>query len=356
MRFLRAAVNPYDEGQGSYRIRELIDKPLEAAALSGTSKVIASRSPEFSQEEMTTLLSFLTSGGGVLLFLDGDHDRANLARLAEQVPNELPLTLNTRLTSENLPGGALKVARGDFSSPFLRLFEGERRRNLAFLEFYHLYHATPTGRGRILLSYADGTPAMAQAQIGLGTLLLCNFSVSELSSNLARQKLFPGWIHDILANLSPADAAELDYLAGDEITTDAWASEVLGRAIIGPEGQEISTRSNLRGERVFLSFEADEPGIYRLPGQGRRLLEAFAVNPSSRESDLRTLETTVLPSRVAGSGQGALVGQGESYRELHRGYPAFQWFILAAVLLLFIESLLHGFLTPPSKPAPTLKA
>lgn len=356
VRFLRAAVNPFGKDQGSYRIRELVGEPLQASTLSGTSKLLASRMPKLTTEESGILTTFLSSGGGMILFLDGEHDRENLRKIENEMSGSLPITLTTRLSSANLPGGAMKVARGDFRSPFLRLFEGERRRNLGFLEFYDLYHASPTGEGRILLSYADGTPAMAEAQVGLGTLLLCNFSISELSSNLARQQLFPGWIHDILANLAPAGATELDYLAGDQVNTDAWANEVLGRAIIGPDGKEVKTKTDMRGQRAFLNFQAEQPGVYQLPGRGQRILRSFAVNPSNRESDLRALDIDILPTRAPGSKGGSLMKVGQSYQELHKGRPAFHWFIFAALFFLMLESLLHGLLTPSTSPQKAIKA
>ncbi|MBK1833072.1 vWA domain-containing protein [Roseibacillus ishigakijimensis] len=355
-RFLRAAVNPYGErGEegGSYRVRELVDQPVTAPALSGTSKVLASRTAAWSEEEAALLATYLTSGGGMILFLDGDKDRENLAQLALASGTELPLELTTRLSSANLPGGAMKVARGDFRSPFLRLFEGERRRNLAFLEFYDFYHAIPTGEGRILLHYADGTPAMAEAQVGLGTLLLCNFSVSELSSNLARQQLFPGWIHDLLAKLGQGETLANDYQLGDSVSFDTWASEVLGREMRSPSGEKMATKIDLRGERAFLTFTPEEPGIHSLPGRGGRLLRAFAVNPSESESDLRTLDVAVLPERAPKDSQGAQVKGGQSFRELSQGRPIFHWFVLTALLLLGVESLLHALLAPQSRPTRT---
>ena len=346
MRFLHAAVNPYGSNKGSYRVRELIDERVDASTLSGASKMLASRTPKLNEAEAAAITSFLTSGGGMILFLDGKHDAQNLKLLSEESSTTMPLTLGPRLSAANLPGGAMQVAQGDFRSPFLRLFEGERRRNLAFLEFYDIYHSSFTGKGRILLSYADGTPALAEAQVGLGTLLLCNFSVSELSSNLARQKLFPGWVHDLLANLTPTQGLDFNYLVGDQITTDTWAKDVLGRSVRGPSGKDVTTKNDLRGERSFLTFDAKQPGIYQLPGEGDRTLKAFAVNPSNRESDLRTLDTSILPSRAPGRGSAAIVRNGQSYAELHSGRPAFQWFILAALLFLLIESILHATLSP----------
>lgn len=350
-RFLRAAVNPFPDGQGGYRVRELDGPALNSSVLSGSSKLLASRTPELSIEQAAALAGFLRAGGGMLLFLDGDHDRSNLAKLSEHLDYPLPLELTKRLQAEHLPGGAMRIAQGDFRSPFLRLFRGERRRNLGFLEFYELYHATPTGEGRILLRYADGTPALAEAQVGLGTLLLCNFSVSEFSSNLARQRLFPGWIHDLLANLSPTGSADIAYLAGDTIYTDAWASEALGRAILGPEDQEITSQSEMRGERLQLNFIAPSPGLYRLPGKGGRLLRAFAVNSPSRESDLRTLDPDILLARAPDSQNATRIGANESYQDLRKGHPAYHWFVLAALAFLGIEALLHGFLNPKAKPA-----
>jgi hypothetical protein len=60
----------------------------------------------------------------------------------------MPIRLTEKIGSQHLPGGAMRVASGDFQSRFLRLFEGVRRQNLALLEFYDLYHAAATGTGK----------------------------------------------------------------------------------------------------------------------------------------------------------------------------------------------------------------
>jgi hypothetical protein len=205
----------------------------------------------------------------------------------------------------------------------------------------------------VLLHYADGTPALTETQAGLGTLLLGNFSVSELSSNLARQRLFPGWIHDLLVNLGTTNAEGLTYLVGDTIYTEAWASEAMGRAVIGPGNIEYPAQSQVRGERILVNFEATEPGVYRLPGKGGRTLEAFAVNPPNRESDLRTMDADILPARAGGQGVASLLKSRGSYEELRQGHPTFHWFVLAALVFLALETLLHGYLNRSLKPKPT---
>ena len=349
-KFLKTAVNPFEEdGEGSYRVREITREQFTVSSLSGASKLISSKTPSLSLEQADFLASFLKSGGGALLFLDGDDDVSNLARLADSLDDDLPLQLTSRLNSENLAGGAMMISEGDFRSPFLRMFAGEGRRNLGLLEFYDLYHASATGEGNILLRYADGTPALTETQAGLGTLLIANFSVSELSSNIARQSLFPGWVHDILGQLSPGQAGESEYLVGDRIFADAWVSESMGRRLIGPGKSELEADAEVRGERVFFSFPAMSPGPYILPDHEGQALQTFAVNATNQESDLRALDPSVLPSRAPDASRAALFGGGVSLGEWTDGLPAFQWFVVAALAFLAIESLLHLTLTKQVK-------
>src|SRR6478735_128165 len=166
----------------------------------------------------------------MILFLDGKADAANLEKLGNLTGEALPIRLTEKLGSDHLPGGAMRVASGDFHSRCLRLFEGVRRQNLAQLEFYDLYHA---------------------AAIGLGTLLICNFSVAEVSSNLSRQRLFPAWIHEMLLRMNPhGSAAQESFLIGDSVAGETWAAEAGGRALRGPGGAAVKGRSEVTGERM----------------------------------------------------------------------------------------------------------
>ncbi len=343
--FLTTAVDPYGGDLGVYRPKHLEPETLNPAALAASTRLLASRLPLLSDAQAGTLATFLKGGGGVILFLDGQADPANLEKLADLTGEPMPIRLTERLGAENLPGGAMRVASGDFRSRFLRLFEGVRRQNLAHLEFYDLYHAAPTGSGKILLTYADGTPALTESAIGLGTLLVCNFSVAEASSNLARQRLFPAWIHEMLLRMSQSGSAAMEpFLAGDSISGETWTAEAAGRELLGPAGAPVRTRGEAQGERMRVAFSADVPGFYHLPGGDDRDLLAFAVNPDPDQSDLRTMDPAVLPDRASGHPQAEFVGATTDYHLLLRGRPIFHWFLIAALGFLFIEGML--FKTP----------
>ncbi len=340
--FLTTAVNPFGDDKGVYRPKHLEPATLNPAALAASSRLIASRLPLLADTQAGTLATFLRGGGGMILFLDGTNDAANLEKLGNLTGETLPIHLTEKLDSEHLPGGAMHVASGNFHSRFLRLFDGVRRQNLALLEFYNLYHAAASGSGRILLTYADGTPALTESSIGLGTLLICNFSVAEASSNLARQRLFPAWIHEILLRMNSNGSAALDsYLVGDSAAGEAWAAEAVGRDLLGPGNEVARSRADVTGERVRISFTAEDTGFYHLSGGDGRDLLAFAVNTDPDQSDLRTMDPAVLPDRAGTShSEASYVGTTSDYGTLLRGRPVFHWFLLAALALLFAEGAL----------------
>ncbi|MEM1085069.1 MAG: VWA domain-containing protein [Verrucomicrobiota bacterium] len=339
--FIATAVNPYGPGEGAYRPRLLDPAALDPAALGGATRIVTSRLPLIGNEAAGTLAGFIRSGGGVVWFLDSPDSAENLSRLSQSLGIESPLRLTEAYTSEQMPDGRLQLARGDFSSRFLKLFEGERRQNLGRLEFYSVYRAAHQSEGRSLLSFADGTPAMIEVQAGLGTVLLCNFSIAEDASNLARQRLFPAWIHEFLRRLDTSSSEASDrFLPGDPLHAEGWTSEVAGRELIGPDGKPINYQTSLRGERVSVSFTPELTGFHRLKGSIGTDVLAFAVNPDTQESDLRSLDPKVLPQRASGQGVDKATAMNPlgDFAEILNGRPAFHWFVLLALLFLVFES------------------
>jgi hypothetical protein len=230
---------------------------------------------------------------------------------------------------------AQQIIQGDFKSKYLRLFRGTLRQNLALLEFYEVTPAVSTGAGSILLTYADDTPAMAAMSHGLGTMLLLNFSVSEFSSNLARQRIFPAWMQELIKTIDSDEAAPTSWSVGDVVSTEVWRSELKDNSFRGPDGKEVAIKRELTGERSAISFVPQQPGFYTLTAG--RLLYALPVNTNPDESDLRAVDKDVLPQEGKGSRQAYFLGGQEDYESVAAGRPMFHWFVLAGVVVLMAE-------------------
>ncbi len=341
-RLIASALDPWEDHSGPFAPRIVSTREVTAAQLAAASRLVLTGVNAFEAAMASQIAAFVEHGGGVVWFLDGAFDAGNLLAVEGAAgQNTMPFHLAGRLSTENLPGGVQKIARGDFQSRFLRLFRGTNRQALGLLDFYAIQRAVATGQGTVLLSYSDGTPALATAEIGLGTALLCNFSVDETTGNLARQRLFPAWMHDLVRHLSPEDPAEQTPEVGSTLTADVWQKDAAAQPVTGPDGQPVSVQSAVDGPRATLSLAAARPGIYSLRA-AEGLAWAQAVNVSAEEADLRSIDTAELSSRaaLATAGEGHFVKGADDYAELATGRPLFHWFVLALAALLALEMLL----------------
>ena len=335
--FLQTALNPYDDLAGSLLPEQVAAAGVTSAKLAAVKKIFFTRTGRLTDAACKLVADFIFHGGGVVWFLDGENDVTNLGAVEKAMAgNALPLKLGARRVAKNVGTGAQQIIKGDFKSRYLRLFRGPMRQNLALLEFYDIYDAGSTGAGNVLLTFADDTPAMASLNHGLGTLLLMNFSVSEFSSNLARQRIFPAWMQDLVKTITSDEPLPVSTVIGEPVTDEVWKRDLAGSPVRRPTGEPLEVKTEALGERVGISFAPEEIGFYTI--RGSRLLHAYAVNPPPDESDLRPIDRTLLPEQLGERGQRGFFVEGRAdFENLILGKPVFHWFILAGVALLLVE-------------------
>lgn len=335
--FLKTALNPYADEAGALLPRSIPSGELSPNRMAGVDKIFMTQVSRLSGDAAAALAQFLFRGGGLVYFLDGAQDAGSLSALEHALgPNTVPLRLSQKRTATNVVAGAQQIVRGDFRSRYLQLFRGAARQDLSLLEFYDYYQGSATGAGTILLWYADESPALAVLHHGLGTALLLNFSAAEFSSNLARQRLFPAWIQDLVKALSTHEPLPAAHLVGEPLQAEFWRSELRDDDLRSPAGTTVKVRRELAGERYTLSFTPDQLGFYTL---GRpQPIGAFAINTPPGESDLRPIDKEVLPREFAADRPAHFVGGQADFEELAKGRPLFHWFLLAGLLLLLTET------------------
>ncbi len=336
VQFLKLALNPYDRLQGSLLPRHISSRQLTPAALASARKVFLTRIERLTPEAGQHLGKFLFGGGGVVYFLDGLHDAENVQTLDSALgKGNVPIKLSSKRMVENVATGAQQMVKGDFKSRFLRLFRGASRQDLALLEFYDFYQCSATGAGSILLSYGDESPAMASCDHGLGTLLLLNFSASERSSNLARQRIFPAWIQELVRQLDTHEAAPASSVIGETVQAEVWRTELQNNAFRSPSGLAVPVRQEPLGERSSIAFTPTELGFYTLTAG--KPLYAFGINASADESDLRSVDKSLLPDQMKDGQQTHFISGQEELKNLVQGKHLFHWFVFAALAFLALE-------------------
>lgn len=340
VRYLHAALNPFPGLGGSLLPRHVPTAQLDASALAAARKLFITRSGPIDDAGAQLLAHFLQQGGNIVWFLDGDSDAANLERLEKAVGTPfLPIRLGPLRRAERIGTGAQQIATGDFQSRLLRLFRGALRQDLGLLEFYDVHSAGSTEAGKVLLRFGDETPAMAVTEHGLGTLVLMNFSVSEFSSNFARQRIFPAWIQDLVKQLNASQPAPLSFVVGQSIEAEVWKNDLRRHAVTSPRGKVVEPHEEPLGERTLIRFPADELGFYSLASS--RAPIRWAVNADPEESDLRPVDKSQLPVDGATPGDAAFMSGHADYQHVAEGRPLLHGFLFAGLAFLVVEMLLQ---------------
>jgi hypothetical protein len=320
--FLKTALNPFENEAGSLLPRIINSSELTPSRLAGVHKMFFTQLNRLGPEACAAAATFLFQGGGLIYFLDGPADAENLLTLERAVgPETMPMRLTQRRTATNVVSGAQQVVRGDFKSRYLKVFQGAARQNLALLEFYDYYQASATSAGGVLLAYADESPAMASLHHGLGTMLLLNFSASEFSSNLARQRIFPAWMQELVKAVSVEEPPPAAYTIGEMLHTEVWRSEMRDLDFKDPAGVPVMVTRELTGERCSVSFKPDQLGFYTLGSP--RPLYAFGINTCPDEADLRPIDKEVLPKDFAADREAHFVAGTEDFEQLAKASQCF---------------------------------
>lgn len=334
--YLKTALNPFENEAGSLLPRIISSTDLSPSRLAGVQKIFFTQIDPLSPTACDAVAKFLFQGGGLIYFLDGQADGGNLAAFGKVFgPNTMPLRLSQRIVATNVTAGAQQIARGDFQSPYLKLFQGDGRQTLGLLEFYDYYQAGATSAGGVLLEYGDQSPAMASLHYGLGTMLLLNFSAGEDSSNLARQRIFPAWMQNLVKAISTGEPPPSSYTIWENVHTEIWRSEIHDD-LLNPAGAVVITQRELAGERCGVSFTPNQLGFYTLGSP--RPKYAFGINPATDQSDLRPIDKSLLPTEFSDNHEAHFVAGSGDYDELAKGRPIFHWFVWGALAFLLLES------------------
>jgi hypothetical protein len=285
------------------------------------------------------LREFVEKGGGLIVVL-GEQSSSWRGAAAELLPGA-PGAVADRSADW---GGTLAYL--DYTHPVFELFRGPRSGDFSAARFFR-YRALPAGTG-VLARFDDGSVALAEKAVGKGRVLAWASTLDTSWSDLALQPVFLPFVHRLVRHAAGHVETQPWHTVGEALDLSA-EPELRGReaAVLAPNGEKLRMGATQR------TLELTAPGHYEvgLLGGGRRA-RVVAVNFDAGESDLAAMDAEELAGAVTQPGEGAASGAGGAMptaAEHESRQAAWRWLLLAACVLLAVESVLAGRLAPANR-------
>lgn len=286
-------------------------------------------------EASARVKEYLARGGLVIWAPSTETTAADLAALTARSPAG-PASAPELLRLEKMPQ-PLRLTIADRENPVFKIFAGGVYGDPARAAFKARLRLPeePVARGKAILNYEDGVPALVLFQ-DQGRLLLWNLPLQREYSDWASQPEFLPLLGEILFHnrrrTVPNQARH--FVTGQSLARE-FEGDVLDADVkLEFNGQPLKTVRRFANNRtVFTTTEARLPGLYAWHYRGS-LLARQPVNFPVVESDLRTQNEIKL-----GTASVPAILSDKSIRQLKEGTPLWPQLLMLAALFALVEGL-----------------
>lgn len=264
-------------------------------------------------------------------------------------------TLAALLGRENLAMEEARVtnyamlAEIDFKHPIFAPLADPRFSDFTKIHFWKYRKLDPTviTDGRVLARFDSGDPALLEAPVGKGRLVVLTASWHPDDSQLAVSSKFVPLAWSLLELGGGVPSAPGQWAVGDAVPVPV----ALGTAVsVRSPGQTAESAAVALPAQAIRFSETMRPGIYELAGAERK--QRFAVNLEANESRTAPLAPDELErlgvALAAAEADPAVVPKAEEERllqgvEAENRQKLWRWLITATLAVLLMESAVAGW-------------
>ncbi len=256
--------------------------------------------PDFQKEEASKLRQYVAEGGGLILCMGNQVDLLNYNQWklkSEAGDGFLPVELLGRAKT-NQGDQAFYFLPEDLSHPILKPFEGNPGTGLestVVLDYIKL-KVIPDISTKIPLRYDSGDPVFTETSFEKGKIFVLTTSVDLSWGTWAVQPGFPPLVYELVKYAVSGRWKKSELKVGELVQIRLPdLNEGTSVSITLPDGSKVnSILANLQGksgqEQAGILFSrTDQAGVYQVFSNEKKLLNQFAVNLESTESDLRRI-------------------------------------------------------------------
>lgn len=209
--------------------------------------------------------------------------------------------------------------------------------------FFAHYRVRPEASTQTVLSFANGTPALLEGQVGQGRVVLF---VSEWGATLSWNDMpvtgfFLPFVYNLTGYLVAGAVRQADYTVGAVVSRPAQQASLKREGVLRPPAQDVQTIwPQQRGVRsVWPVGVVDHPGVWEIYAQ-ERLTDRFAVQLDPGASDLTRVSDTTL-QRIFHDVPLFMVSADQLLKDvvlpLRHGREFWRWALGGVLFLMFVE-------------------
>ena len=273
--------------------------------------------------------NLLTNGATVLCVMRSKAEADTLAKLIRQ-----------SVTADEAPSsGYAMLAEIDFAHPLFAPFADARFSDFTKIHFWKSRKLNfGTTNAHVLAKFDNGSPALAQINVGKGSLFVLASGWQPGDSQFALSSKFVPLLYSLLELSGAIKAQSLTFVVGDPV--DVSSLHVTNALTVRkPDGTTAQLNAGVK------SFtQTDTPGVYSVTGVEPPF--RFAVNLAPEESKtaplaLEQLEQLGVPLRVQPVATPTQIARREAQlkaTELESHQKLWRWLIAATLVVLIIET------------------
>jgi hypothetical protein len=240
----------------------------------------------------------------------------------------------------------------EFAHPLLSVFSDPRFADFTKVHFWKHRQVNLTGLpdARVLAWYDNNDPAWFEVPVGRGTLIALTCGWHPVDSDLALSSKFVPLLYSVVEYGGVLTEAQPQYFVGDPVpVARPTASQAVNLQVRKPDGSTVALEA---GAETFT--QTDMPGIYSV--ESANGTKQFAVNVPAAEGrtdpmpveELEKLGLALKPPSPAAIGQVAKAAIHRGLVETENEQKLWRWVLVAALVVLLMETWLAGWLTRPA--------
>jgi hypothetical protein len=275
--YLRNALTPVAPADlDSYFIKTKTITPgeLDSAKLSDYEAVILANVPEVSEAALDAISAYLNLGGGLIVFPGARTDARFYNDAFAKKYGMLPATLGDVRGSAEQRDAFFTLQAKDYTHPIVSIWNDPAAGTLATAHFYRAYglkpesgHTDQAGEPRVVLTYADGAPAVMERTWGRGRVILFSSSADAAWNDLPLHPAYLPLMERTLGSILERQDARLNIRVGSPFEFVCDPDWVNKDAIITREGEAQDTGALRRigtvdGAPMLQYDDTDKAGPY----------------------------------------------------------------------------------------------